>query len=178
MTVINEHTMYCAICGGPIKDPDVDNLPCYATSTWHLKSDWPWLAFASSCCTRKASFQTAQSASFLPGTKEARTSSSWKTQKPLLHAIILAQLYHRRSHYTYHANTKCVSVAKRAMAAQEASSHRSLDESMRHLWRVLKDLFDIASEENFGPTCNIYSAQAYGDSWRFQELVWQPGRWS
>lgn len=70
---------------------------------------------------------------------------------------------------------KCVSLAKKAMAAQEATSHRSVDESMRHLWQVLKSLFDKASEEKFGPVCNIYSAQAYGDIWRFQELVWQPG---
>jgi len=25
MTFINECTMYCAICGGPIEDPDVDD---------------------------------------------------------------------------------------------------------------------------------------------------------
>lgn len=72
-------------------------------------------------------------------------------------------------------HTKCVSVAKRAMTVQEGPSHRSLDDSMRHLWLVLKNLFEKASEEKFEPVCNIYSAQAYGDIWRFQELVWQPG---
>jgi len=46
---------------------------------------------------------------------------------------------------------------------------------MRHLWDVFQDLFDRASKEKLGPICNIYSAQAYGDIWRFQELVWQPG---
>ena len=61
------------------------------------------------------------------------------------------------------------------MATHNAVSHGSVDDSMRHIWRVLKSLFDKASEEKFGPICNIYSAQAYGDIWRFQELVWQPG---
>lgn len=70
---------------------------------------------------------------------------------------------------------KCVSLAKRAMAAQEAASHRNVDDSMRHLWHVLKSLFDKASDDKHGPICNIYSAQAYGDIWRFQELVWEPG---
>lgn len=46
---------------------------------------------------------------------------------------------------------------------------------MQHLWLVLVNLFERASEEKFGPICNIYNAQAYGDIWRFQELVWQPG---
>lgn len=72
-------------------------------------------------------------------------------------------------------HTKCVSVAKRAMAFQEVASHRSVGCSMRHLWDVFQDLFDRASKEKLGPICNIYSAQAYGDIWRFQELVWQPG---
>ena len=70
---------------------------------------------------------------------------------------------------------KCVALAKRAMSTQEAASHRNLDGSMQHLWHVFKSLFDEASEEKLGPICNIYSAQAYGDIWRFQELVWQPG---
>lgn len=70
---------------------------------------------------------------------------------------------------------KCVSLAKRAMATQEAAFHRSVDDSMRHLWHVLKSLFDKASDKKFGPICNLYSTQAYGDIWRFQELVWQPG---
>ena len=62
----------------------------------------------------------------------------------------------------------CVSIAKRIIA-------RSAGGSMRHLWLVLESFFTKASEEKFGPICNIYSAQAYGDIWRFQELVWQPG---
>lgn len=69
---------------------------------------------------------------------------------------------------------KCVSLTKKAMATQDGAPHGSVDDSMRHLWHVLKGLFDKASEEKFGPICNIYSAQAYGDIWRFHELVWQP----
>ena len=46
---------------------------------------------------------------------------------------------------------------------------------MRHLWHVLKGFFDNISEEKVGPLCNIYSAQAYCDVWRFQELAWQSG---
>ena len=61
------------------------------------------------------------------------------------------------------------------MATQEGASHGSVDDSMLRLWHVLKGLFDKASKEKFGPICNIYSVQAYGDIWRFQELVWQPG---
>lgn len=61
------------------------------------------------------------------------------------------------------------------MTPQEDASHGSIDDSMRQLWHVLKALFEKASEEKFGPICKIYSAQAYGDIWRFQELVWQPG---
>ena len=72
-------------------------------------------------------------------------------------------------------HTKCVSIAKRAMAAQQAALHGSVDESMRHLWRVLKSRFEKASEDKFGPICNIYRAQPYGEIWRFQDLVWQPG---
>lgn len=70
---------------------------------------------------------------------------------------------------------KCVSLAKRVMASHEAASHRSVDESMRHMWLVLNSLFEKASKDKFGPICNIYNAQAYGGIWRFQELVWQPG---
>ena len=70
---------------------------------------------------------------------------------------------------------KCVALAKRAMSTQEAAPHRNLDDSMQHLWHVLKSFFDKASEEEIRPICNIYSAQAYGDIWRFQELVWQHG---
>ena len=61
------------------------------------------------------------------------------------------------------------------MAAHRGASHRSIDDATRHLWSVFEALFKKASEEKFGPICNIYSAQAYGDIWRFQELVWQPG---
>lgn len=61
------------------------------------------------------------------------------------------------------------------MATQEAASHRGVEDSMQHLWQALKGLLGKASENFFGPICNIYSAQAYGDIWRFQELVWQPG---
>ena len=46
---------------------------------------------------------------------------------------------------------------------------------MRHLWLILVNLFEKASEDKMRPVCNIYNAQAYGDIWRFQELVWQPG---
>ena len=70
---------------------------------------------------------------------------------------------------------KCVSLAKRCMASQENTSHRSLNESMRHLWLVLVNLFEIASKDSMRPVCNLYNAQAYGDIWRFQELVWEPG---
>ena len=45
---------------------------------------------------------------------------------------------------------------------------------MRPLWDILEGLFEKASERKFGPICNIYSAQTYGDIWRFQELAWQP----
>ena len=68
---------------------------------------------------------------------------------------------------------KCVSVVKRCMASREKASHRSVDESMQHLWLVLVNLFERASEEKMHPICNIYNAQAYGDIWRFQELVWE-----
>ena len=61
------------------------------------------------------------------------------------------------------------------MVSQEAASHRSVDESMQHLWHVFKTFFEEASEEKLGPICNIYSARTYGDIWRFQELVWEPG---
>ena len=72
-------------------------------------------------------------------------------------------------------NQKCVSLAKRAMASQETASHKSVDESMRYLWSVFKTLFEETSGEKLGPICNIYSARTYGDIWRFQELVWEPG---
>lgn len=29
MTFINEYTTYCALCGGPIEDPDVDDSLYY-----------------------------------------------------------------------------------------------------------------------------------------------------
>ena len=61
------------------------------------------------------------------------------------------------------------------MASQETASHKSVDESMRRLWHVFKIFFEEASEEKLGPICNIYSARTYGDIWRFQELVWEPG---
>ena len=70
---------------------------------------------------------------------------------------------------------KCVSLAKRAIASQETASHKSVDESMRHLWSVFKTLFEKASEEKLGPISNIYGARSYGDIWRFEELVWEPG---
>ena len=68
---------------------------------------------------------------------------------------------------------KCVSLAKRCMASQERTSHRSVEKSMQHIWLVLVKLFERASEEKMRPVCNIYNAQAYGDIWRFQELVWE-----
>ena len=73
-------------------------------------------------------------------------------------------------------HTNCVAIAKRVMAAQEAEYQRTVEDSMRHLWRVFANLFDRVKEEYFPmPVCNIYSAQAYGDIWRFQEMNWEPG---
>ena len=46
MTVINEHTSYCAVCGGPIEDPDVDDTLCtfnlltFADSRNQLDHSW------------------------------------------------------------------------------------------------------------------------------------------
>ena len=68
---------------------------------------------------------------------------------------------------------KCVSLTKRCMASQGTASQRSVEESMQHLWLVLVKLFERASEEKMRPVCNIFNAQAYGDIWRFQELVWE-----
>lgn len=47
------------------------------------------------------------------------------------------------------SHTKLVSLAKRAMATQEAASHRSVEDSMQHLWQVLKSLLGKASENFF-----------------------------
>ena len=69
---------------------------------------------------------------------------------------------------------RCVSIIKRCIASQDAPPHRNVDESMRHLWLVLMNLFERASKDKMRPICNIYNAQAYGDIWRFQELVWEP----
>ncbi len=46
---------------------------------------------------------------------------------------------------------------------------------MERIWQVLESRFEKAGEGKMRPLCNIYSAQAYGDIWRFQELVWEPG---
>lgn len=69
---------------------------------------------------------------------------------------------------------RCLYLTKRCMASQGRASQRSVEESMQHIWLVLVNLFKRASEDKMRPVCNIYNAQAYGDIWRFQELVWEP----
>ena len=174
MTFINEFTTYCAICGGPVTDPDVRLLSCSSrVCTDHrYQIDESWLSqvvlLHSSTEFPNKEIQELPAkntggpyfellSNFEAVTACDKSSSVVPSPKPLYIAC----------------HQKCVSLAKRCMASQETASKKSVEESMQHLWLVLVKLFERASEEKMRPVCNIYNAQAYGDIWRFQELVWE-----
>ena len=46
---------------------------------------------------------------------------------------------------------------------------------MTTLWTILQRYFEQAAEDKMRPVCNIFTAQTYGEIWRFQGLVWEPG---
>lgn len=159
MTFINEYTTYCALCGGPIEDPDLDRSWLSQAVLLHSSNEFPNTEIREFAARNKGGpyFELLKNAE--PITAFDKSSSIVPSPRPLY----------------IPCHEKCVSLAKRVMASHEAASHRSVDESMRHMWLVLNSLFEKASKDKFGPICNIYNAQAYGGIWRFQELVWQPG---
>lgn len=61
------------------------------------------------------------------------------------------------------------------MAAFTVHANMTRGLSIDHVWWILESRFEKAAEGKMRPICNIYSAQAYGDIWRFQGLVWEPG---
>ena len=61
------------------------------------------------------------------------------------------------------------------MAALTVQANLTRRLSIEHVWWISRSRFEKAAEGKMRPICNIYSAQAYGDIWRFQELVWEPG---
>ena len=68
-------------------------------------------------------------------------------------------------------HTKCVSIAKRVFSA----CHISIEDGMKHLWRVLEARFEKAKAETIFPIFNIHSGLGHSNIGRFQELVWEPG---
>lgn len=70
------------------------------------------------------------------------------------------------------SHTNCIFLAKKLMSFNGPGN--AVPKSMRHLWQVLESRFHAASKDKYFPITNIYSAQAYGEIWRFQELAWEP----
>lgn len=167
--------MYCAICGGPIEDLDVANpLITFLTADICNQGDHDWLLQVVLLHSR-TEFPHTEILELPASSKGGPYFELLETAEAITACDKSGSVVPSPRPLYLPCHTKCISVAKRAMAFQEVATHRSVGCSMQHLWDVFQNLFDRASEEKFGPICNIYSAQAYGDIWRFQELQWQPG---
>ena len=178
MTFINEYTMYCAVCGGPIEDLYVFNIfTTFLTPTFADicdQGDQGWLSQAV-LLHSKTEFPHTEILELPARSEGGPYFELLDTAEAITACDKSGSVVPSPRPLYLPCHTKCISVAKRAMAFQEITSHRSVECSMQHLWNVFQNLFDRASEKKFGPICNIYSAQTYGDIWRFQELQWQPG---
>lgn len=137
MTFINEYTIYCAICGGPIEDPDVDDPLHYLQSTKPSLTVGITLTtagFHGQCyCARAPSLRIPR-VEVLENEEAITACDKSGSVVPSPRPLYIPSL------------TKRVSLAKRAMATQEAASHRGVEDSMQHLWQALKGLLGKASD--------------------------------
>ena len=134
MAVINEYKSYCAVCGGPIEDFDVDNALCYLQSTdpcWQSNQlDHGWLSQAvllhsiTKFSENKIYKLSARSIGgpYFGLLENAETITACDKSGSVVPSP-------RPLYIPFHQ--KCPSLAKRVMPSQGAASHKSVDESMR-----------------------------------------------
>ena len=177
---MDECTPYCAICGGPIENPDVQhvriNMGDQLGSTWlseavllHAEAEeLPNITIDELPAKNRAGPRFELSASGEEVTTCDVSSSIIPSPK---------QLY-------IPCHAACMQIAEKVMidsAAQSVSQVRSsvppnvTNKLQQHLWKVLKARFEKASEGKFQPVTNLGLVNDYEGIGRFQGLAWEPG---
>ena len=180
---MEEYTSFCALCGGPIEDPDVQ----VAQTQMGMHRDSYWLSEAVLLHAEAGELPDSTLLEVPAKNRggpifELVDSADVVTACDVSGAIVPSP---RPLYIPCHA--ACMTIAEKVMMLnaqqipQPLSPHKSsaigrnVDESKQHLWRVLKARFEKASDGKFHPVTNIGLIHDYGGIWRFQSLAWEPG---
>lgn len=177
---MDEYTPYCAICGGPIEDPDVQSarieMGDQISSTWLSEAillraetaDFPDITIHQLPARNRGGPQFE-----LSGTGEEVTTGD------VSGSIVPSpkQLY-------IPCHAACTTIAEKVMTVRaercqtrgdSSGSLPSIDELKWHMWHVLEARFEKASEGRFQPVTNFGLVNDYEGIGRFQGLAWEPG---
>ncbi|KAI4165363.1 MAG: hypothetical protein LQ342_001231 [Letrouitia transgressa] len=164
MALINEMTMYCTVCGGPIEA--VGNFPRYDESP-------SWLADVLLL--------------YLPSTSEANQTPQLLRALntcgpyfllPTTNALVTAcdnpsfeNKFNPALYFPSHAS--CISIVKKAGVSQ----HLSSDDVLQALWRAFNSQFQkiCSKQSTIRPLTNLLNAGGLADLWHFRELEWRWG---
>ncbi|KAL9608030.1 MAG: hypothetical protein Q9167_007109 [Letrouitia subvulpina] len=164
MTLINEMTMYCTVCGGPIEA--VGNFPSYdETPSWLadvLLLHLPPTSEANQTPQLLRALNTCGPYFLLPATNALVTACD----NPSFENNFNLALY-------FPSHAACISIVKKAGTSQQLS----FDETLQALWRVASSQFqEIFSTQNkIQPLTNLLNAGGLADLWHFRELEWPWG---
>ncbi|KAL9044742.1 MAG: hypothetical protein Q9214_002140, partial [Letrouitia sp. 1 TL-2023] len=164
MTLINEMTMYCTVCGGPIEA--VRNFSSYnETPSWLadvLLLYLPPTSEANQTPQLVRALNTCGPYFLLPATNALVTACD----NPSFGNKFNPALY-------FPSHASCISIVKQAGASQ----HLSSDQILQALWRAFNSQFqEICSKQStIRPLTNLLNADGLADLWHFRELEWPWG---
>ena len=177
---MDEYTPYCAVCGGPIEDPDVQRAKIEMGDP--LGSIWlsdAMLLYAKPIELPSITVQQLPARNVGGPNFHLSDTGNEVTTCDVSGSIVPSP---KDLYIPCHA--ACVEIAERVMAngaAGSPSQHHtpvpsaSIGESKQRVWRVLKARFKEASEGKFQPVTNLGLVNDYGGISRFQGLAWEPG---
>ncbi|KAL9579387.1 MAG: hypothetical protein Q9203_006715 [Teloschistes exilis] len=169
MTFLNEMTMYCSVCGGPIISPD---------EVEHYKQ--PWLAeivLLHQIQHKAPQDTTLPSIEIIPTRNKggpyfiiiatgeeiiACKNPAFKDPEP--------EIY-------FPLHMQCLKILKIIAEARGLVPHeQALSKVYARLRRGLEHIFDV--NVMIRPATNLGNASKYGEIWKFSELQWQSGEGS
>ncbi|KAL8717404.1 MAG: hypothetical protein Q9225_005348 [Loekoesia sp. 1 TL-2023] len=169
MTVKEECTMYCAICGGPI-----DEL--YANT----ESDW--LSRAILLHQPESSEPSSAPILEIPARNIGGPYFAVRSTGQSITACDYADFMDDEKPLYIPLHEACLTLTKRFISSSTAdktnkdksNQGHNLSSGMQHVWCLLHTRFDDFAAPGSGPLTNIGLVNDHDDMWRFQELVWEP----
>ena len=177
---MDEYTPYCALCGGPIQNPDVQA----ARVEMGVRISSTWLSEAVLLHAEAADFPNIAIHELAAKNQGGPIFELLDSREQVTACDVSTSIVPSPRPLYLPCHTACMTIAEKVIISIADQSlhlresilpHRSITGSKQHIWRVLKARFEEASEGKFQPVTNIGLIHDYDGIRRFQGLAWEPG---